>query len=395
LAITSYASQWDTEILDVKLQNVHIEAESMESAWIQIGTQCLLRANFWADLPTDVSPKKFVFDKPETTGRDLITACIGAYPNYTFTQDSDTGVLWIHPKTLKYSEILSKKAVVSCAEHQVQVFSSIYIPLNDALSPFIQREPSSLIADSSLFFAIDLSPGAHSAKQLINECCDANPVIAFKIAPFLNRRSLKAISFGFASRVAPPRSLAVDYWKKNIGDFTNKYPSASEIGSSMAAFNFKKRQAARSYYEATQANYRPEDIVSKSGNPENTVWAALGIKSIAARAFGDAPFLKANAAPGFATNLTQISDPRLALITLLELAREHQDTARLEMIVHRHEFTTPEIESIAPDVYRVIRMSAIAREKMLELKLNIPEFSPDSVKALENGKVLQFDESQR
>jgi len=381
-------SKWDEGLLNTEFHNVSIKAGDMESAWREIGSKYLLRANLYMDVRSDSDSESFSFNKETTTGKELIEAFIATYPAYTYTQDYETGVIWIHRKQVNYEDILTQKIKINHSAYQAPAFNVVIWPLCRLLS--IQL--GTLNRGPSFNYGVDLPTGIYTAKKIVNLCCIANPNKAFDFVPsFLGGGIMIELDdLYYSNPLAPPRAGAVRFWEIEIGKSTNGIPSAVEAGAIMADADPIKRWAARCYFEAATINYRWSDIFEKSGSPENEVWAALGVEAAIYRGINDPQFLVANAAPGFTTNLTQINDPGLALVTSLELAREKQGTnyLYLDTIVSQHKFTEAEIGSIKSDVYRLVHESPLALDKLKSLKLDVPEFSPKALDELADTNIF-------
>ena len=376
-------SKWDQDFLNVQFQGVRIKPSTMTDAWQQIGKKYLLRANFYMDVVPDSDSVEFTFDKETATGKELIEAFLATYPTYTFTQDRETGVIWIHPKRIKYENILNQKIRIDRPAFQVRALNTVVAPLTRMLS---MTMPEWMRPGPTLNYGVDLPAGVYTVKEIINFCCVANPSKAFEFFPGYEGGALivNLDNLYFNSPLTPPRAEAVRFWEIEIGKSTNGIPVAAEVGAAMSDSNPRKRWAARCYFEAAIINYQMSDIVRQSGSPENKVWAALGEEAAIYRGINDPQFLVANVASGFTTNLTQISDPGLALVTSLELAREKQGTnyLYLDTIVSQHKFTEAEVASIKSDVYRLAHESPLALDKLRAIKLDVQEFLPKALDEL-------------
>ena len=104
-------SKWDQELLTIELGSVNIKAypadgfrPSIVNAWEQITATYLIRANIYVDLKTAIATEKrrFEFKKEKATGKELFDAFLAAYPEYTYTRDPRTAVIWLHAKDVKY-----------------------------------------------------------------------------------------------------------------------------------------------------------------------------------------------------------------------------------------------------------------------------------------------------
>ena len=92
--------------------------------------------------------------------------------------------------------------------------------------------------------------------------------------------------------------------------------------------------------------------------------------------------------PRLGEDLKKIENPKLALLASLQLTNEKQDTSYLDAIVSKHAYTEAEIASIKPDLYRMARSSKAIRDKLTEMKSQVPALSPEALSELENNSFL-------
>jgi hypothetical protein len=395
------SSRWDRDILSIQLHDVNISRNSLITTWQQeIESRFLLRSILYYDGKSD-SGSTFTFNQQAATAKELFDAFLVAYPAYTYTQDPVTGVIWLHPKSIKYQDILKDKIKIERPAMQISMYMDVLEPLCNILSPKVITEYSlEGTPDASCEYAIDLSPGVYSTRDILNDCCLNNPTKSFCIfvAPsgVLLRDgtlTIDPVNLSFNNPLYPPPSAAVKFWETEIGKSTNGIPSAVELSVAMSNADPRKRWAARSYFEMTRMNYIAEDILRKSDSPEKAVWAALEIEAATYRGINDPQYL-IYVAPEFTNNLTQIKNPCLALVVSLELTREKQDTSYLDSIVSSHKYSNAEIASIKPDIYRLAHESKLVLDKLESMKLDVPEFSPESLREMESNHLFTFIPSE-
>lgn len=378
-----FLSKWDKVLLNIELHDVHIKPNTMESAWLEIRGKYLLRANLYLGTKSDADLKIFSFDKKTATGKEMIEAFLDTYPAYVYTQDSKTGVIWIHPKRIKYEDILSEKIKIDHPAYQVSAVNSVIIPICRLLH---LQQLIGFWELQSFNYGVDLPDGVFTARDIINICCIENPTKAFRFLPNYGGggRTIILDNVGYRNPLALPRATAIKFWEVEIGKSTNETPSAAELSAAMSDMDPNIRLAARSYYEAAPINYQQYEIVEKSGSLENAVWAAVGVEAAIFKGVNDPQFVVANAGEMVKTNLLQIKDPSLALVISLELAREKQGTnyLYLDAIIQKHKFSEAEIASIKPDVYRLAHESPLALDKLKAMKLEAVEFSPKALDEL-------------
>ena len=78
------------------------------------------------------------------------------------------------------------------------------------------------------------------------------------------------------------------------------------------------------------------------------------------------------------------------LVTSLELTREQMDTSLLDELVSKHKYSEAEIVSIASDVYRFAHESSDVLNKLKSMKLDVPEFSPVSLRDLGETNLFEL-----
>lgn len=376
-------SAWDENLLNLELHNVHIQPETarpMGWVWEGMVGKYLTRANLYDDNVSDTNVGTFSFDKETTTVRELFDAFLATYPGYMYTEDPETGVIWFHPKRIKYEEILSQKVRIDHPIEQIPAFKLI-MPVCTAFG-ITTTEAAAL--GTPIYYFIDVPSGVYSVREILNFCCLADPSRAFSIFGREKAKVLSSLVLYYPNPFSSPRTGAVSFWEIEVGKSKSSdgIPSAAEVSAALGDTDPRKRWAARCYFEAAQVNYARQDILYKNDNPENAVWVALGMGTADSRSMIDPRFLVANVAPGFTTNLYRVRSPCLALITSLELTREKQDTSYLDSIINQHRYSDAEAASVKSDVYRLFNESQLVRDKLESLKVGVPEFSPETLREM-------------
>jgi hypothetical protein len=382
---------WEDSVANVQLQSVSIATNTMRAAWEEISTKYLLRANLYWDVSGAIP---FGLRAESTTAGELLAAFLAAYPTYTSSRDPETGVLWIHPVRVAYPDILSQRVKVDHAAMQVDVWAEVYMPLSRMLFP----DGSAAVlrggarpkdeaegeqgARPFLRSYVDIPAGVYSARQILNLCCAASPTLAFAVAPKptptrTEQQTLTMLSLFYRNPLAAPRAGAVRFWQVEIGDTASGAPGIDKLISAMSDYLPHKRWAAAQFLEAAMMNYSVIDLVNKSPNAEQAIWAALAVE--ATRGVPDLLTWNDKRISRLRDDIRHISDPRLALVTCLELTREDQDASYLEPLIREHKYSQEEVDSVVSDVYRIIRASVPARKKLLSLRLDVPRFSAETL----------------
>jgi hypothetical protein len=394
------SSKWDTDSLFTDIGGVHIHAYSAEDAWREITTQYLLRVNLYMDDPAVPDQRTFVFDKDQATGKEIVDAFVATYKTYTYKQNPDTGIIWLHPKRVKYADILSQRiSITSHGNNAVPMYTYVYLPLCNMLRPTILDSsevpgPVDMLLDSNgkppfpytWLYDVELPVGVYTAREILDFCCVADPTKAFQVRPVQWRQNSLVISrenLLSGDPLSPPRKQAVRFWGVVIGKSTNGIPSLDEIRKAMSNSDPGKRLAASLYVEACFMNYAPISLIGKAADSDQAIWTALGEEYAEWREADTNYFTELiPRIPRLAKDLQNIRDPRLALLASLQLTRENRDTSYLDSIVEKHVYTEAEIASIKPELTRMARSSKAVRDKLMEMKSQVPELSPAALREL-------------
>jgi hypothetical protein len=377
-------ASWDKNLLNLTLGNVKLNAHSMSGAWGEIGSRYLIRVNLYADVPPR-SSGPFAFSSPSATVRQVLDAFVSTYPEYQYTQDSATGVLWIHRKKVSYEDILSRRVLVRRRALQVPMHTGIYEPLLNTLGPNVWRVASEHrhLTDPRFNSPVDLEPGLYSIRDLLNRCCTANPLqtFVFQSAGIADTLESQAFSLFCENPPTPPIS-AREYWRIMIAQPKSAIPSTDEISAALSDVNPRLRAAAVHYLDMTvNYNYeqdRRRDLV-RTNTPEEemqTYWALLGLRSLIANADDNAQFISAH--PFVMHSLTNglpERDPCVALLLSMELAIEHTNAAPID-VVGSHRFSAAECAVIRPDVIRIARQSELVRNRLAKIQFDDPALAP-------------------
>jgi hypothetical protein len=409
-------SKWDQEILNAELRDVQIEADSFRGVWDDLVMKYLVRANLYMDVaagPDETLKKPFAFRKEKTTVKELFDAILAAYPAITYSQSRETGIIWFHPKRVKYDEILSLKVRVAPGASHIPMYRDVYMPLCGLLGTNVIDRDDAIkmgLVDVAMeidpatgkpptpwhfYYDVDLPPGTYSAREILDSCCVANPTKAFEIFPSIKHTPLiiRQRDLLVPPPSLQPRATAVKFWEMGIGKPANGAPSLEEIRAAMSAAVPGNRATACLYMEAGWG-ISTLDLVGGSHSPEQAVWAALGAESVVRRDalwsdkfahfFSEIP----RRIPRLQEDLKKIEEPKLALLVSLELTIEKQDTGYLDAIVSKHKYSEEEIASIKPELYRMARSSKAVRDKLMGMKFEVPALSPEVLNGLGNTNFL-------
>lgn len=401
-----FHSKWDENMLNVELHDVNVKANFMTAAWEDLSRTHLLRFNLYMDAKLDGDSAPFSFKKEKATGKELLEAFLAAYPAYTYTQSAETGVIWIHRKAVDFDRILDEKIIVEKEAIQVPMYNGIYEPLCRLVAsryPIADASSQSqeLAGTAEYNYPVDLPAGEYTFRRILDFCCVQNPGQVFAFSPWVFEEGRigtggSVRQFIYRNPMAPPRPLAVAYWDAQVGKVSNGVPRIDDIGTALACPDPRIRTAALRYLEVTHDNnYNTMGLVKTNSldDMKKTDWAMLELKTM--NIAPDSPkfpvISNTNAfwvMMSFTNNLAQ-ADPGLALLISMELAREKNEPDLMDCVTG-HKFTQAEIAVIKPDVYRIARQSKLVRDKLIEMKFDAPELSPESLRELENTNFFRL-----
>jgi len=381
-ADTQLRSTWDNELLNMEFPNVSIDGSSLNDSWMKLCHNLALRSVIYWDTNSDSDSKNFVFKSDAATGREILEAFLFAYPAYTFTQDPATGVIWIHRKAINYEDILSQKVQIKRSVQQVPVYSSVIIPLR-AFFPKHALPSDQGILIYAFSYGVDLSAGVYSIRDVLNLCLVENPHLILYSRHFSNGDP----SIGFSNLMNPKdtsRTAPAKFWHGVMGDGKSGVPSIEEVGAALSDANPRKRWAACVYLrmesDSLQQRGRYWKLFSSiDSDPQKAVWEALAGATIV----GGVNYGHLERLQQFVTNDLPQLNPGLALLACMQLAMQKNDPGIMDPVVG-HKFSIAETDAIKPEFYRLFWESKLVRDKLLQMKFDAPELSPQSLNELGN-----------
>ena len=392
-------SRWDENLLNTQLSNVNIKSNAysdpqIKVAWNRITTTYLLRVNICLDEAALGDSTQFVFKKEKATAKDLFEAFVLTYPAYTYTHDPATGVIWIHPRQIRYDTILSEKVEIRRAALQVPMYSGVLRPLFNLLHPSPSTSinimegkwmgsPAMWIAQWNI--SVDLPSGVYSVRHIINFCCMASPNRAFIFQTNHDgRTTLTPFNLLYDNPLAQERPGAIGFWECEIGVTPFVPPSEEVITSALCDASPRIRWAAREYIRSDPDLHH----VITTGNQRTNAWQYLGWKSIRMLGRGDLTYMeRIYAGQNSIVNDLMRVDPGLSLVLSMELAREKKDASLMD-VISGHSFSELEIANIKPDVYRIARESKLVRDKLLQMHIGVPDMASEDLNELGNTNLF-------
>ena len=401
-------SNWNKNLLSVELGEVSIKSEPLQTAWSEISGKYLLRANLYLDAEAYAIRTFFEFHLAKATGKDVFDAFVTTYPVFTYAQDPMTGVVWVYPKRVKFSDILDQKIKVAPGANEISMYSDVYIPLCKLLKSYVLDSDDSKVPflgsrtidpatgnppiPTDWYYSVDLPAGVYSAREILDFCCAANPTKAFIIDQELGQNEPLVIHLKnliYSNPFALPQAEAIKFWELELAASSNDVPSLEEVRMAMSDPDPRRRAAASLFVEAC-GNYVPNNLIGHAEGHDKTIWTALGVLSADYKGNWKDYFHFLMNDPKFCEDLKQVRNPDLALLASLQLTREDLDATYLDTIVTNHIYTVSDIASIKPELYRMARSSKAVREKLMAMKVQIPELSLAAINELTNANYLML-----
>ncbi len=281
LSRCAFSSGWDQRLPDLELGHVAGARDSLEEAWTWMSHKFMIRSVLYVSDETDTRTP-FRFEKADCQARDLLDAVQAQYPAYQWSQDKETGVIWIHPRNVAYDEILPQEVVVEKDQ--------LAVPAQEGVL-------QSLVADDDLIrvkrwgdalrnthnYPVDLPKGTHSVRRILNLCCAANPTKSFYIR-FYSKRGFHVVTAFNLTRYkerTPPGALHL--WKLGIGEFRGAEPSDAEVQAALSDHDPRIRRVARHYLETVAWNVDLYQWAREIEDTKTALWTVTGISSIMVR----------------------------------------------------------------------------------------------------------------
>lgn len=395
LATSGPLLAWSQRLLAAPLGELDIRASNIQAAWTQISQSELIRSVLYSAEGLDVAGD-FHFTGAGRTVKDLFDALTSAFPSFIWRQDEATGVLWIHPRTANYRELLNQKIEVKADHLGMPMFDGILLPMvqNPALGLVLGARATTGFLNT-FNFPVTVGEGAFAVRDIINQICAANPTKSFYLQKTGTTTVITPFNLVDASTETWPIG-AVVLWEQLAGravgdeaEFRNgmlEYLADPEPG---------RRRMARWILEARVWHAGIDQWIKDAARDPRSAWLALAASDVLVRGPDttqvEALELMRSQATG---DLLQRGDAVLAVSVAFELARLSDSTSALQALADRR-FGEAEIAALqrnlpflASLVRRSPRLSSLATkdDKMMNVLsfLNLKRF------AVENNR-LRFE----
>jgi hypothetical protein len=394
-------SSWDKNLLSMELGSVDVSARSLGDAWEDITSRYLVHANICMDGLPDSAPEPFEFHKERVTVRELLGALATTYPEFTYTQNPRTGIMWAHSRRVGYDDILKQKVNILRDSEYLPMYSGILEPLCKLLAPGLQQpfqaglyfgmvDPGTGRPPTPVFWLYDVNvaKGVLSVREILDLCCAADPTKAFIIRPNRGQTQWHIVYLNdlmLQSPLAPPRPPILKFWELEVGKPAGRIPSYDEVVDAMSSSDPSKRRAACLYIRGALQNYSYPRFMQSAADSEKEVWTALGLQYATGR-FADTNYFRAAQLtfPRLQGDLRGIRSPGLALLASLRLRSEGQDSSYLDGVCAEHKFTETETADILPELIRLARHSSAVRERLRGMSLSHAALSGTALAELGN-----------
>ena len=375
---------WDTNLPNLVLENVSVSGESIQQAWEDASSKYLLRSVLYVSNPA--SQMHFSFQRQKCTANELFNALTATYTNYTWSVDSNTGVIWFHPVEVAYNSILPLRVPITNDLLGVPMRSGVLEPLSERFPQTIDVSRGGTLYMNTFDYSVSLPRGSLSVRDILNYCCSANPTKTFYVQGQWSIRPINLVSKTLTS--APPG--AIFWWKTQMGDLRNRQPDNPNLINALADSNPHVRRSACAYLEALSWQLHGDSLISHAEPFTKAAWAALGLMSVRVR-ISDATSTAGLSilGKGYSENLFSQGDPQLAVLAAFELASvanvkssaPGHDTRGLD-IVMRRQFPKGTLDEVQPELSRRAYDSEFVRKEIIEANPKWDDFSADDVKAI-------------
>jgi hypothetical protein len=360
----SMASAWDFALPTMQLNNVEINALSLQDAWKQISDDFLLRSVLVV-YDNCLTNTPFSFKAAKCSGKDVLNAVTTSYHDFVWTQDSNTGVIWFHAKDLRLGNILSPKVRIANEDLGVPMQTGILEAIEDVPNGIRVKRWGTAFTNT-FNYPVDLQAGEYSVRDVLNTCCIANPSKTFYIQVYRNREPqftvISAVNLSSHKSTAPRPGILL-FWTLKIGKLTESIPANEQIQAALANPDPRIRWAARMYSQAMALHVPFEELMNNSQSQEQALWVCLGAINAFVRSdeatYTDGIKKMQTVNKDFFEN----GDPNLAVLVAVELARLANDVTALN-IVSQRKLRPGALASIKSEINYSARVSSKVRNAL-------------------------------
>ncbi len=374
--------RWNKQVLALTFHDVNIQGDSLEHAWFRVCNDLLIQGCLYWDIQTPGDSNTFHFNSRSAMGKQVLDAFLAAYPEFTYTEDQQTDVIWIHRKAVPYEQIYPQKIRIRHAAEQVPMGTGVVMPVKSLMGTMIGNDDY----DVAIFVnrGVDLPAGTYRGRDILNMCLAQYPEVVFSTLPKAN-----CLFWGMLNdtkRGQPPRAAAVTFWHRKMGDAGEGPPTLEEVGRALADASPEKRRAACLYLELSAGNYQTHTMLTNANRPEQAVWEMVE-DAVSKPVLGINIPAYVNPLKEAITNELPGRNPGLALLAAMYLADRDKDVAWLDRLP-AHQFTREEFETIRPEFLYLAQSSLAVRDKLIAKSFTAPGLDTQSLRQLGDSNLL-------
>jgi hypothetical protein len=393
-------SKWDQSLPSLELRNVHIHARGLEEVWqhvmlSQMGVRAVMFMpdSIWPPQGKEFTQRKdFRFDREQCRVVELFKALEETYPDFTHTQDTNTGILWLHPKTRPYDSILASKVRVLHDAVALRMREDVLDALFRLKLP--QLRLFAAYPQQNAEYPVDLPAGTFSIRDILNLCCVANPSRTFSVQTgraeqYCDVQPLAVTGFDPKVHEVSPGAFA--YWRVELNPAAQTPPTLDQLMDALAARDRQVRGNARRYLDLTLSVFLQQEVPAKVTPFEKGIWTDVAFLDVEARMDFSGPIFT-----GFSARLKKAlkeedwaGHPGLKALAAMEVARTEQDTSFLEQAA-RQPLSAAEIANVKYDMIQILRLSRFLRNKLLDLNPPWAGFSKAEIEALGQTNIFSL-----
>jgi hypothetical protein len=386
-------TKWDRGLLQLELNGVHVREGTLNKAWQRIAGEFGVRTVLLAQRDSPPETGTLAFDAERCTAAELLEAFVAAYPAYIYTQDTNTGVIWLHPKGNPYDTILAAKIKVEKDASAVPLATGVLDNLARFEALRVRRGGKGGDAMMNTFaYPVNFAKGTYSLKEILNACCIANPDRTFHIsaagAGMWQWVTPLTVLSSEGQRV-PPGALL--FWRTEADSAIPGAPTEAQLVDALASSDEHVRWAARNYLGMNLLRIPFHNLASRATSAEEAVWTAVGVLSV---------YLCTEARTALRLPETQAIEnalkegdwsrnPGLKALGAIELARVARDTKFLDAVATRP-LSESAVASARYDMVRILRCSAFVRKRLSELAPDWAGFPKAAIDALGQTNIFSL-----
>ncbi len=387
-----HASKWDAGLLQLELRGIRVKADSLGQAWQGISSQTGARTVFFSTRETFSSKRAFDFERKKSSLAELLNAFTNTYPDLTYSLDKKTKIIWIHPASIQYEDILSAVVKVEKSAEAVPMLSGVFQGVGSFRSLGLVRGGRSNILISNTFDCpINVPAGVYPVRDIINVCCLASPQLTFFISTerggICSATPLTVVPFSYEQKMENPTPGSIYFWQTDVNGSSQGVPSATELIEALASTNTLIRLAARNYVWMNQSLI-PLDSLAQTAPRREAVWVSLASLSFVDRVEQDGPIAGASIME-LEKRLKEVwpGDPGLKALAAVELASLARNTNFLSDMAGKS-LSERDLAGVRYDLIRVLRSSQFIRSFLSELNPPWAGFSKADIAALGQAHFL-------